>query len=201
VFLLQEQCGVPAPEDRSDDVRRLKAKLQRGRPSERQQALLQLVAARAEVALTQCLRSRDPLTVELATTGLWECWLSEKGEKARRTIDHGTELMHVGEFATARSIFESLARQFPDWAEAHNKQATLLYLTGDAGASLDLCEQVVALKPNHFGAWNGMALCAVQLEKWTVAARAARRALRLQPSAGANRDILQLAQTRLRTGR
>ena len=54
------------------------------------------------------------------------------------------------------------------------------------------------LKPHHFGAWNGMALCAAQLEKWEIALRAARTALRLQPTALANNDLIQLAEAKLR---
>jgi tetratricopeptide (TPR) repeat protein len=196
-FLLNEEF-VPQPDDGDAEIDRLKSMLQKGRPAERHEALARLVAVRAESALTQCLRARDVTTVQLATAGLWECWLNEKGPAARRQIEQGIDRMDAGDFKAAEQIFLSLIKTYPDWAEAINKQATLLYLRGCPGDSLDLCELVVELKPNHFGAWNGMALCAVQLEKWEVAARAAKEALRLQPGAGANQDILELAKTRLK---
>ena len=41
--------------------------------------------------------------------------------------------------------------------------------------SIVLCRRVVALKPDHFGAWNGMALCAIQIEDWPLALEAVQR--------------------------
>ena len=54
------------------------------------------------------------------------------------------------------------------------------------------------MNPNHFGAWNGIALCAAQLEKWPWILEEGREALRLQPAVQANLDLLQLAESRLR---
>jgi tetratricopeptide (TPR) repeat protein len=171
--------------------------LQQGRPAEKQQALAKLIKAGAEPELTCCLAGKDPITVQLATIGLWECWLNEKGSEARRQMDQGIERMDAGDLDGAEKIFQLLIARYPDWAEARNKQATLLYLRGLAGDSLELCRMVVELKPNHFGAWNGMALCAVQMGAWETALNAAQKALQLQPAAQANAEIIQLAQTKL----
>ena len=59
---------------------------------------------------------------------------------------------------------------------------------------------MIELKPDHFGAWNGMALCAAHLEKWKQALQAAERALALQPFAQANVDLIALAKTKLEEG-
>ena len=86
----------------------------------------------------------------------------------------------------------------PDWAEAVNKLATVLYLQGRPEESIRYCQQVVALKPDHFGAWNGMAICAIQTEDWALALRAVEESVRLQPHSLANRQLLDLVQSRLR---
>jgi tetratricopeptide (TPR) repeat protein len=113
-------------------------------------------------------------------------------------MERGIAKMESGELEDAMAIFLRLIRQYPRWAEAHNKHATALYLIGNPRLSYKACQIVVELKPNHFGAWNGMALCAAQLEKWKAALDAARHALALQPRAQANLDLIHLAESKLR---
>jgi tetratricopeptide (TPR) repeat protein len=192
--------AVPSPEGGDSEIERLKQLLQRGSPTDQEAAAASLVNLGAEAALTECLVSTNPAAVRLATSSLWECWLSEQGPAARRHIEQGIQRMNDGDLEGALGIFTSLVEKYPCWAEAHNKHATVLYLLGNARLSLKVCQVVVGLKPHHFGAWNGMALCAAQLEKWQTALDAARKALSIQPTAQANLDLIQLAQERLRAG-
>jgi tetratricopeptide (TPR) repeat protein len=188
----------PAPDNGGDDILRFQRLLENGTPDQQQAALDRLVSLRAEGALTDCLLSKNSATVRLATGGLWECWLNEQGPSARRQIERGTRQMNEGNLEGALDTFAKLVKKYPGWAEAHNKQATALYLLGNARLSYKVCQMVVELKPHHFGAWNGMALCAAQLENWRAALDAAREALRLQPAAQANLDLIQLAEAKLR---
>jgi tetratricopeptide (TPR) repeat protein len=196
-FRLIDECSR-APEDGDAEIRRLRQQVESGTPTERQAALARLIALRAEHVLTELLGSKDAMAAQLATSGLWEFWLNEAGPQARRKMDRGIELLNQGEPEAALEVFSRLVKEFPHWAEALNKQATALYLLGNARLSLKVCRLVVELKPNHFGAWNGMALCAARLEKWPAVLEAAREALRLQPRAQANLDLIALAQTKLR---
>jgi tetratricopeptide (TPR) repeat protein len=182
------------------EIARCRRRLETGTPAQQQAALERLVELQAEDALVECLQSHNAAAVRLATGGLWECWLNEKGAAARREIDRGIKRMNAGRLEEALEIFNKLARKHPGWAEAHNKQATVLYLLGNARLSYKVCQTVVELKPHHFGAWNGMALCAAQLGKWQAALEAARKGLSLLPSAQANHDLIQLAQAKLREG-
>lgn len=192
---------LPAtPDDGDADIPQLKRLLETGTPKQQQAALDQLVSLRAENALVECLVSPNPAAIRLATGGLWECWLNEQGAAARRQIEMGSKRMNEGDLEGALDIFAKLVKKYPRWAEAYNKQATALYLLGNARLSYKVCQVVVELKPHHFGAWNGMALCAAQLEKWPAALDAARQALRLQPTAQANLDLIQLAEAKLRSG-
>lgn len=188
----------PTVEITVSSVATLLRQLRQGSASKRQQALAGLIALGAEEELIDCLKSADPFTSELATAGLWECWLNEEGPQARSAIDKGIDLMRAGEFAAAEEIFEELSRSYPAWAEPLNKQATVLYMTDRAEESLELCEEVLDLKPHHFGAWHGLALCAIRLRHWETAVLAAKEALGLQPHSGANREILRLAKAKLR---
>lgn len=189
---------IPPGGDQPSEIERLKALLEGGEPHEKLEAAERLVALQAEDALAGCLGSGNEITAQLATSSLWECWLNERGADARREMDRGTELMGQGRLEAALEVFARLAEDHPGWAEAMNKQATVLYLLGSTLASLRLCRRVVELKPHHFGAWNGLALCAAQLEKWREALKAARQAHRLQPGAHANLDLIRLAEEKLR---
>jgi tetratricopeptide (TPR) repeat protein len=172
--------------------------LRKGSSDEKREALANLIAREAEDELAACLVSPDASVSELAAAGLWECWLNEEGPEARAVIERGIDLMKAGEFSFAEKIFDDLARLFPGWAEPINKQATVLYLRGEAEDSYELCELVIEMKPHHFGAWHGLALCAVRLRDWDAALAAAIEALRLQPHSGANREIIRLAKSKLR---
>lgn len=193
-FLLNEQF-VPPPDD--SEIRRLTAQLRDGEPHEKQAAAQRLTELRAEAALTDCLAAPNEVTVQLATSALWECWLNERGPDARRAMDRGTDLMSEGRLEAALEIFIRLAEAHPDWAEPLNKQATVLYLLGNSLASLRLCRKVIELKPHHFGAWNGRALCAAQLEKWREVLKAAREVQRLLPSTPGCTDLIRLAEDKL----
>lgn len=190
---LPEGTGADAPPEPSA----LRARLENGSAVERRQAVLRLVELRAETVLIECLTSGQNAVVQLASAGLWECWLNEAGAEARLRIEEGIGQMNVGDLETAEETFQELAAEFPDWPEAINKQATALYLQGRPQESIGLCRRVIALKPNHFGAWNGLALCAIQTEDWELAARAVHESLRLQPRSQMNQQLLRLVETRL----
>ena len=89
-----------------------------------------------------------------------------------------------------------IARQSTTLLE--NKQATVLYLQGRLEESIQLCRRVAALKPDHFGAWNGLALCAIHLESWEEAFEAVQECLRLQPRSSINQQLHRLVESRLR---
>ena len=181
----------------TNEMEELRTQLAEGGPQDRQDALRRLVALQAEDILAKCLACPRPEVARLATDGLWECWLNEGGRVGRRRMEEGIDAMNAGDLEVASEIFARLMEEFPDWAEAINKRATALYLRGELLESIELCRRVVALKPDHFGAWNGMAICAMQVEEWPLALAAVRESLRLQPHSQANQQLLRLVQTRL----
>jgi len=153
--------------------------------------LRRLIVARNETKLYPYLASPDAVLAKMAATGLWQCWRDEKGATARQQLEAGLTAMNEGRYATAENTFRQLIREYPDWAEAINSQATLLYALRRPAESLVLCEQVVTLKPHHFGAWNGMALCAAQLGDWPRARHAVRQVIRLHPYSRENQEFLR----------
>ena len=154
-------------------------------------------ANRAEPDLIRQLASDCPETMRAAASGLWELWLNEAGPKARAEMDRGIGAMNDGDLEDASRIFSGLMIAHPGWAEAINKQATVLSLQGLPEESIALCCEAVKLKPDHFGAWNGMALCAVQTGDWLLSREAVLQSVRLQPASGYNQQLLTLVDSRL----
>jgi Flp pilus assembly protein TadD len=142
-------------------------------------------------ALLAALRDEDPAVRERASAALWDRWFAEKGTKARRLLEYGTTLLGVERYAEALAVFERLAEAHPDFAEAHNKRATTLYLMRRFDEASEACHQTLRLNPIHFGAWHGLGLCEMEMGRFVAAQKAFARALEIQPHAEQNRTLLE----------
>ncbi len=137
--------------------------------------------------LLKALKDQDPKKRNQATKALWSLWHSEAGQSAELKLNKGAALMNEKKFAQAKEVFTDLISEFPQFAEAHNKLATLLYLEGEYLNSVEECKTVLSLNPHHFGAWNGMGLCLFNLGSYNDAIKSFQRALEIQPFADINR--------------
>jgi tetratricopeptide (TPR) repeat protein len=171
--------------------------LENGDFTNRCDALNQLIDAQAEDALASRLAFHDPSTALLARQGLQECWMEEEGPTARLRMEEGIRALHLGQLQAAETIFAELGDRHPKWAEVSNKMAAVLYYQGRTAESMALCRKVVAIKPHHFSAWNGLAQCAIELQDWSTAIEASRMGLRLSPHSSQNRQRLRFAESQL----
>jgi len=140
-----------------------------------------------EKEFLQDLLSKDSELRQTATRALWNIWFSLAGEKAESRIRKGTQQMDNRQYALAQQTFKDLVKDFPAFAEAHNKFATLLYIQRKYLQSIKECEITLQLNPNHFGAWNGHGLCLFQLARYTEAIQSFKKALIIQPYAEFNK--------------
>ena len=77
------------------------------------------------------LHSQIPEQRQSATMALWSFWYLEAGELGELEIQKGVDLMDKKSPEQAQFHFESIIKKYPDFAEAHNKLATVLYITED----------------------------------------------------------------------
>ena len=140
-----------------------------------------------EKQLLKNLLSDNPQLRQTATRALWDLWLGQSGEKAEFRIRKGTKIMDIGQHELAQKEFESLVVDYPKFAEAHNKLATVLYLQRKYNESIKECEITLKMNPNHFGAWNGLGLCHYQLANYPTAIESFKNALAIQPFADFNK--------------
>ena len=140
-----------------------------------------------EKELLQNLLSENAQLRQTATKALWNLWLSQAGEKAESRIRTGTKQMDRRQYELAQQEFENLVMDYPKFAEAHNKLATVLYMQEKYVQSIRECEITLEMNPNHFGAWNGLGLCHYELAHYQKAIESFNTALTLQPYADFNK--------------
>ena len=133
------------------------------------------------------LHSQIPERRQSATMKLWNYWYFEAGELGELEIQKGVDLMDQKNPKQAQFHFESIIKKYPDFAEAHNKLATVLFLMEDYEGAIKECEVTLRMNPNHFGAWHGKGLCLYKLASYSEAIESFRSALKIQPYADINR--------------
>lgn len=143
------------------------------------------------------LKNSDPEIRKGATSALWEYWYQEGGEEAEQKLLQGTELLNENHLDQAEEIFSDIVQHFPDFAEGHNKLATVLYLRGRYRESIDECRTALKMNPNHFGAWNGMGMCLYKIAQYDEAIKSFEVAIQIQPYADINRGYIARCRGKL----
>jgi len=147
--------------------------------------------------LLEDLKNEDPAVREKATRDLWVLWHRQEGIELERELNEGTDLMDQQKLDEALIAFQILVEKCPDFAEAHNKLATLLFLMGQYDEAVKECDEVLRRIPHHFGALNGLGLCLYELKRFEEAILAFQLALEVQPYALINRTYIARCRANL----
>ena len=115
-----------------------------------------------------------------------EIWLihpsdDRRGFRLTELLFQGTRLMNVGELSKAYKLFTQIIATEPDWSEAWNKRATVLYLMNRYESSLDDIKITLTLEPRHFGALSGQALNYIELKQYEKAIESYEAAQKIYP--------------------
>ena len=79
-------------------------------------------------------------------------------------------------------IFSKVIDLDPEWAEAWNKRATVLYLIGEYQGSQNDINKVLQLEDRHFGALAGQGLVNIQLKNYEKAMMSYEKAKKIYPT-------------------
>jgi tetratricopeptide (TPR) repeat protein len=112
---------------------------------------------------------------------IWRIWGETVNADNAALYARGITAMSLGDSDTARAAFDLLVTREPEFAEAGNKRATLLYLLGDDEGSVADIRRTLLLEPRHFGALSGLALILVRQERPAQALRSLEAALAVHP--------------------
>ena len=109
---------------------------------------------------------------------LWEIWFRGNSAEEGRGLRIA---MGLPESIQQLPALDDLIQQYPDFAEAYNQRAILLYRRGQHGKAVADCERALRLNPVHFGAASGLGQCYLRMNKPHAALRAFAHALDLNP--------------------
>ncbi len=114
---------------------------------------------------------------------IWKLW-SEHPTNQNLTIklEKGSEFVRNQKLSKAIEIFSEVIDLDPDWAEAWNKRATVLYMLGNYQKSQEDIDKVLNLEKRHFGALAGQGLVNIQLKNYEKAIESYEKAQEIYPS-------------------
>lgn len=133
-------------------------------------------------ALFSALLDATPESFAPIEREVWRIWIESDNPATFGVMQTGIFAMQAGELDTALNAFDVLVERAPDFAEAWNKRATVLFYLGDYEASLSDVAKTLELEPRHFGALSGAGLIFDEIGQPEAALRAYREALAVHPN-------------------
>tara|TARA_B100001996_G_scaffold352001_1_gene312433 strand:+ start:27 stop:590 length:564 start_codon:yes stop_codon:yes gene_type:complete len=149
---------------------------------------------------TQLKDAEDLQSAQIVEKKIWKIWSihpsdDRRGFRLTELLIQGSRLMNMGELSKAYKTFTQIIAAEPDWAEAWNKRATVLYLMNKYQSSLDDIKITLTLEPRHFGALSGQALNYIELNEYEKAIKSYKTVQKIYPIMdGAKKMIPQLEE-------
>ena len=126
---------------------------------------------------------------------IWAIWNKHpKNVTLTEKLKFGTELMYSGDYDYALIVFNNIINTDPNWSEAWNKRATLLYFMKKFQKSLTDIDRVLLIEARHFGALSGQAQIYIQLQKYELAIDSLKKAREIHPTIRGNDLIIELEE-------
>lgn len=107
----------------------------------------------AELSATRDAREAARLRQEI-----WDIWLHSGSPTVDLIMSRSVDAMEKNQLQHALDLLNDLVVLAPDFAEAWNKRATVLYSLGEQKRSLADIAQTLQREPRHFGALSGLAM-------------------------------------------
>ncbi len=118
---------------------------------------------------------------------IWKIWSihpssDRQGYRLTALLAQGSFLMAEKELNKAYEIFSQIILVDPNWSEAWNKRATVLYLLGRYQQSQKDINEVLKLEKRHFGALSGQGLVQTELKNYEKAINSYKKVQKIYPS-------------------
>jgi|TARA_B110000305_G_C19043707_1_gene449372 tetratricopeptide (TPR) repeat protein len=142
------------------------------------------------------LKKNDNIkNADLLEKKIWAIWNKHPDNvKLTQKLEFGTELMYSGDYDYALIVFNNIINIDPNWSEAWNKRATLLYFMKKFKKSLTDIKKVLLIEDRHFGALSGQAQIYIQLQEYELAIDSLKKARDIHPTIRGNNLIEELGE-------
>jgi tetratricopeptide (TPR) repeat protein len=147
----------------------------------------------------QLKNTKNLSSAQIVEKKIWEIWENHpsndrRGYRLTELLDQGSLLINRGELNKAYEIFTQIVVVDPNWSEAWNKRALVLYLMNRYQSSLDDIKTTLSLEPNHFGALSGQALNYIELNQYEKAIKSYKNAQKIYPVIDAAKKMIPQLQ-------
>ena len=123
---------------------------------------------------------------------IWKLWSTHpNNEKLTAMLAEGSNLVNNKELDKAIVVFSKVINLDPNWAEAWNKRATVLYMLGEFQKSQEDIDKVLKLEKRHFGALAGQGLVNIQLENYEKAIMSYKKAQEIYPAMKSSKVMIK----------
>ena len=136
---------------------------------------------------------------------IWKIWSihpsnDRRGYRLTELLAQGSFLMAKEELNKAYEIFSQIILVDPNWSEAWNKRATVLYLMGRYQDSLNDIDEVLKRESRHFGALSGQGLVQIKLKNYEEAIKSYQAVQKIYPSIRAAKIMIPQLEQLIRDG-
>ena len=129
------------------------------------------------------LKIKNSSIANKAEQKIWKIWSTHPSdEKLTLLLEEGSNLVNNEKYNQAIDVFSKAINLDPLWAEAWNKRATVLFLSGEFERSQKDIDKVLELEKRHFGALAGQGLVNIQLKNYEKAIMSYEKAKKIYPN-------------------
>ena len=140
-------------------------------------------AAELDELFEKLKKTSNPMSARKIEGKIWKLWTTHPSEESLTDLlAKGSEYMAQNQLTSAHNVFSKAIELDPNWAEAWNKRATVLYMLGEFQRSQNDIDKVLALEQRHFGALAGQGLVNIQLKNYEKAIRSYEKAQEIYPA-------------------
>ena len=112
-------------------------------------------------------KTSNPMSARKIEGKIWKLWTTHPSEESlTNLLAKGSEYMAQNQLTSAHNVFSKAIELDPNWAEAWNKRATVLYLMGNFELSQNDIDMVLKLEKRHFGALSGQGLVQTAMKNY-----------------------------------
>ena len=116
-----------------------------------------------------------------AAQDIWAAWMESGSPTVDMIMERAVDAQTVGEFDTARALYDRAIMIDPDYAEAWSRRASLFLNDENFPEALRDLNEALRLEPRHFGAWAGLGIMMETMGAEKEALAAYRQALDIYP--------------------
>lgn len=147
-------------------------------------------------SLFQRLRTaKDPNEGRAIAKQIEQRWLRSSSETATLLMARVNQAMTANARETGIELIDYILLLQPQWAEAYNKRATILFLMDDYDGALRDIRSALRYEPRHFGAMAGLGMIMQRMGNTKAAYAAFRKALEVHPQLNEVREAADRLKT------